>query len=93
MKKLLAIMVLGLIWSSKTYANDFYLSKTTPLVLIEMGFKLFSTTTLPENDQYDVVYTFVKDNNIVSCKVKLEATRSHRPYFDHECYNITGFER
>ena len=93
MKKLLVIVVLGLLFSGRTYAGDFYLKETTPLVLVEMGFKLFSTTTLPEDDQYDVVYTFVKDNNIVSCKVKLEATRSHRPYFDHECYNITGVDR
>ena len=48
-----------------SHAGDFYVKQTTPLVLVEMGFKLFSTTTLPENDRHDVVYTFVKDNNIV----------------------------
>ena len=93
MKKLLVIVVLGLLFSGRTYAGDFYIKETTPLVLVEMGFKLFSTTTLPENDRHDVVYTFVKDNNIVSCKVALSSTKRGKPYWDHECYNITGVDR
>ena len=92
MKKLLAIVVLGLLLSGRSYAGDYYLKQTTPLVLVEMGFKLFSINTLPENDRHDVVYNFLKDKNIVSCKVELDSS-SGEPLSRHRCYNITGFDK
>tara|TARA_A100001015_G_C14747230_1_gene616084 strand:- start:459 stop:734 length:276 start_codon:yes stop_codon:yes gene_type:complete len=91
MKKLLGIVVLGLLLSSKTFAGDFYLKETTPTVLMEMGYKLQSINALPENDNRDFVYTFVKDKSIISCKVILRG--KNRPYERHKCYNITGLER
>ena len=92
MKKLLGIVVLGLLLSGKTFAGDFYLKQTTPAVLMELGFKLYSINTLPENDEYDLVYTFVKDKNITSCKVTLESS-SGEPLYRHKCYNVTGLDR
>ena len=89
MKKLLGIVVLSLLLSSKTFAGDYYLKETTPTVLMEMGYKLQSINTLTEND-HDLAYTFVKDKSIISCKVLLEGKK---PYRRHRCYNITGLDR
>ena len=92
MKKLLGIVVLGLLLSSRTFAGDFYFKETTPLVLVELGYKLSSTVSLPYEDKHDIVYTFVKDKSIVSCKVALTSS-SKKPLYDHKCYNITGLDK
>ena len=42
--------------------------------------------------KYDLVYTFVKDKNITSCKVTLESS-SGEPLYRHKCYNVTGLDR
>ena len=90
MKKLLAIIFIIHILSATSFAGDFYLKGTTPYVLIESGYKLFSINTHPDPDSvYDVIYTFTKDKNIVSCKVRLDSS-SGNPLYSHYCYNITG---
>ena len=93
MKKLLGIVVLGLLLSGNAYAADFYLKGATPATLMEMGYKLFSVTDRSAEfiEGYEMVYTFVKDKSIVSCKVTVRSSRSN-PYWRHKCYNITNIE-
>ena len=99
MKKLLAIVVLGLLWGGNASViaehgkphGDFYLYETTPKTLMEMGFKLFSVERQNESGSV-FLYTFIKDQDIVSCEVYLSSYRGF-PSENHECYNITGLDR
>ena len=104
MKKLLAIIVLGLLFSGNAYAvdlyknayaEDFYLKGATPASLMEMGFKLQSVIKA-EAGGYDYkyqvyLYTFVKEKHIASCKVILDEYKD-TPRHKHECFNITNIE-
>ena len=88
MKKLLAIIFISHILSATSFAGDFLLEGTTPYVLIESGYKLFSVNTYPNPDnKYDLIYTFTKDKNIVSCIVRLASTYGDQRK-PHYCYNI-----
>ena len=91
MKKLLTILII-LFWSNQVIAEDYYLKGATPASLMQMGFKLVEVTPMPESSYYDVIYTFVKDKNIASCKVTLETRSLGRPYENHKCYNVTNAE-
>jgi len=92
MKKLLAIIVLGLLWFNQSNAGDYYLEGATPSTLMEMGFKLFSITPIVEADRkHDFIYTFVKDKNIASCRVNVTSYADY-PYEKHQCFNITNVE-
>ena len=91
MKKLLTILII-LFWSNQVIAEDYYLKGATPASLMQMGFKLVEVTPMPESSYYDVIYTFVKDKNIASCKVALETRSRGRPYEKHKCYNVTNIE-
>ena len=91
MKKLLGIVVLGLLWFNPSLSEDFYAEGVTPADLINNRFILHSVTPLPEKDRYDLVYTFKgPNNNIYSCKVYLGTyKKTNKPYFEHECYKIS----
>ena len=91
MKKFLITLII-LFWSNQLIAGDYYLKGATPATLMEMGFKLVEVTPMPESSYYDVIYTFVKDKNIASCKVALETRSRGRPYEKHKCYNVTNIE-
>ena len=93
MKKLLAIVVLSLLLSVNANAfGDFFLKGTTPATLTEMGFKLFSVEYRPDFDRHQILYTFTKDKNIVTCLVHLDHFRGE-PSYNHRCFNITGLDR
>ena len=90
MKKFLITLII-LFWSNQLIAGDYYLKGATPASLMEMGFKLVEVTPMTDSSYYDVIYTFVRDKSIASCKVTFE-TSSGRPYKKHRCYNITNIE-
>tara|TARA_X000001036_G_scaffold9162_1_gene8134 strand:- start:1190 stop:1474 length:285 start_codon:yes stop_codon:yes gene_type:complete len=92
MKKLLAIIVLGLLWFNQSNAGDYYLEGATPATLMEMGFKLFSITPIVDpGNKHDFIYTFVKDKKIASCRVMVTSYAGY-PYEKHLCFNITNIE-
>ncbi len=98
MKKLLGIVVLGLLLSGNAYAThdkthrgDFYLKDTTPATLKEMGYNLFSVEWQSDSN-YNILYTFTKDRSIVTCRVYLDSSKGY-PLYNHRCYNITGLDK
>ena len=100
MKKLLAIIVLGLLWSGNVKADNFYMDGASPRTLVDMGFKLFSVEPLIDSNQ--VIYTFIKEDKIVSCRVLLESPqysdntfgkKDHRLLYPTKCFYITNLNQ
>jgi len=84
----------------KAIADPFYMEGTSPRTLMDMGFKLFSVEPIAsgENTSRRVIYTFIKEDSIVSCRVLLEVQqykdgkitkKDHRLYEPNACYYIT----
>ena len=46
----------------------------------------------PDFDRHQILYTFTKDKNIVTCLVHLDHFRGE-PSYNHRCFNITGLDR
>ena len=93
-------MVISLLLNLKAIADPFYMDGTSPRNLMDLGFKLFSVEPIAggEHGSRRVVYTFVKDESIVSCRVLLEVQqkkdalvtkKDHRLYEPNACYFIT----
>ena len=102
MKKLLGILVLGLLLSGKANSDDFYLQGASPRTLVDMGYKLFSVEPVydGEYESKKVLYTFIKENSIATCRVYLEPTqykdgkvmtkKDHSLLYPTRCFNITN---
>ena len=102
MKKLLGIVVLGLLLSGKANSDDFYMQGASPRTLVDMGFKLFSVEPVSSGDTQTkkVLYTFIKEDNIATCRVYLEPTqykdgkvitkKDHSLLYPTRCFNITN---
>ncbi len=81
MKKLLGILVLGLILSSNAYAEFEQLPEgTTVNSLLKDGYRLFSTDTVATPDTYGgdsgrsyghigIIYHLIKGKELVTCEV------------------------
>ena len=94
-------MVLGLLWSGNVKADDFYMEGANPRTLVDMGFKLFSVEPLIDSNR--VIYTFIKEDKIVSCRVLLESPqysdgavlskKDHRLSYPTRCFYITNLNQ
>ena len=83
-------------------ADDFYMKGTSPRTLVEMGFELFSVEPISGGDYESkkVIYTFIKEDQIVSCRVHLETSRyrdkkqnqsgDFKLYVPTRCFHITN---
>ena len=87
MKKLLGIVVLGLLLSGNAYAEDnpYFLEGVTPRNLIKNGYELHSVLQKSGGSK-SYLYTFTSNIGVVSCHVILEKKRGD----EHRCYRITN---
>ncbi len=87
MKKLLGIVVLGLLLSANTYAEDlpYFLKGITPKFLINNGYTLHSVIQKSGGTK-SYLYTFTSSRAVVSCHVILDKKRGD----EHRCYGITN---
>jgi len=89
MKKLLAIVVLCLLFIGLSYSEEYKMPEIKPKDLVNDGYVLHSITTLPDEGPRVMLYTFTKNETkkIVSCVVELFDLSADL----HICYNVTNW--
>ena len=88
MKKLLGIVVLGLLFvCNMSFSEEYKLPNIKPKDLVNDGYELHSITPISEEGPRVMLYTFIKDQTkIVSCVVELFDVAEDL----HTCYNVTN---